>query len=146
MMVLESCILICSCVGMRFVLLTVRIQAVSEAAFVQLSLCCLLSWICTEYCSFQNAIYTSFPCPVTFLIFWGWTREHLPWVLVGREKFSNAIQNPIEKSIKVELHPRGPILWLPVLFFHPMIEPACFCDIVTQLALWYNQCFHSFPK
>lgn len=153
-MVLESYILICSCVGWHEVCpFNCEDPSISEAAFIQLSLGWLLPWVCRE-CSDFRVIRMPFTHHSLvfryFLHLLSKNWEHPPWVLtVGQGGVLKCCTKSLIihwKVCKGGVTPRGLILWLPVLFLHPVIEPACFSDIMTQLALCYNQCFHSFPK
>lgn len=149
---LESCVLICSCVCMRFVLLTLRFQASPrQPLFSSVWVSCSLDFVgsililelseCHLHITLLSPLLSSSsekePGTLSLSFNGAWRSSQMLYQIPDK---------PSTKSIKMELHPRGFILWLPVLFLHPVIEPACFSDTVTQLALCYKQCFYSFPK
>ena len=139
-------------VGVTFVLslrgprLTPR-QTFFSPAWVASSLEFAGSFLILEFSGYHLQIIPA--SPVTFLILWGWSGEHPPWVLAGQGGvLEHCTESPIIhwKVCRGGVTSQGPHPVTASLFPYPAIEPACFSDIVTQLAFCHDRCFHSFPK
>lgn len=130
--------------------LTARTQQSLRLHLVQFGLPALSNLQGVSLClSFRNAICTSFPCLQPWLSSSEDEPGNSPRVPMGQGGVLTCCTKPLIilwNVCKDGVRPQGPYPVTPVLGLHPVTEPACFSDTRTQLALCYNQCFHSFPK